>query len=134
MHKYYDPRLFHMMKEDEILQEYAPKEIDGVLISAEEAKMQAPDEKRAAVERLTLPEHFIAAGFDVNFVGPEEEMLPKATASGDGHASQRSGAVEAGGCGASDLDDDDNDDDGDDDDEADDDEDEVGSAACRDRG
>ena len=42
MHKYYDPRLFHVMKEEEIKVECAPKEVGGVLL------------KPADVEKLSL--------------------------------------------------------------------------------
>ena len=33
MHKYYDPRLFHVMKEHELKIAFAPKEVDGKFVA-----------------------------------------------------------------------------------------------------
>ena len=87
MHKYYDPKLFHMMSEEEMKVMYAPKVSDGVILGDAEADaLNSETALRQAVD-VTEPEHFIAAGFDVNFVGPDAYVLP----AGDG----ASGADEA---------------------------------------
>ena len=48
MHKYYDPRLFHVMDRDEILTEYAPKQREGVLLSETEVSNLLDGEKLKA--------------------------------------------------------------------------------------
>ena len=53
-HKWYDPRLFDVLSEAEIKEQYAPKDADG------------------KPEDLKRVEQFAAAGFDVRFVGPGE--------------------------------------------------------------
>ena len=74
MHKYYDPRLFHVMDRDEILTEYAPKQREGVLLSETEVSNLSDGEKlKAAKSVVDTPQLFIAAGFDVNFVGPDAD-------------------------------------------------------------
>ena len=72
MHKYYDPRLFHMMGEDELKLNFAPKEVGGVVLKpAEVEKLDLKDRLASAVD-LSTPQQYIAAGFDVNFVGPQD--------------------------------------------------------------
>ena len=75
MHKFYDPKMFHVMSEEEMKIEYAPKERDGVLLSGTEVDTLSATEKLAAAVDVETPEHFIAAGFDVNFVGPVTTIL-----------------------------------------------------------
>ena len=72
MHKYYDPRLFHLMDVDELKLNFAPKEVGGVLLKpAEVEKLDLKDRIASAVD-LSTPQQYIAAGFDVNFVGPQD--------------------------------------------------------------
>ena len=87
MHKYYDARLFDVLSEDDLKRDYAPKEIDGVVLGAREAAELPASEKLAAAVDVVTPEQFIKAGFDVTFVGPEGELLP----SGDGASVEGSG-------------------------------------------
>jgi hypothetical protein len=86
MHQFYDPRLFHVMSEEELRVEYAPKEVDGVVLRPGEAEALDPTEKLARAVDVTTPEHFVAAGFDVNFVGPEEEISSMRVGGGGGGA------------------------------------------------
>ena len=77
MHKYYDPKMFHVMSEEEMKLEYAPKVFGDCVLSAEETAHLTPEEKlRQAMDEVVNPEEFIAAGFDVNFVGPGDESVP----------------------------------------------------------
>ena len=55
MHKYYDPLLFEVLSESEVLAEYAPKGVDGNPMDVNTAETLA------------------AAGFDVRYVGPEDD-------------------------------------------------------------
>ena len=72
MHKFYDPKMFHMMSEEEMKLEYAPKVVDGVVVGADEVGEMSVEEKlRKAVGEVGTTEEFMAAGFDVNFVGPD---------------------------------------------------------------
>ena len=73
MHKYYDSRMLHLMRLEEMKTEYAPKEADGILLSRLEAEALKPEEKLRQAVDVTTPAHFIAAGFDVNFVAPDDE-------------------------------------------------------------
>ena len=91
MHKYYDPRLFHVMDVAELKEHYAPKEVGGVVLHPKDAMALTPTERQASAVDVTRPEHFIAAGFDVNFVGPDEELPLKPAGTGGGDA-------EGGGC------------------------------------
>ena len=76
MHKYYDPRLFHVMKtEEELKIPFAPKEVDGRLLQAGEADLLTKEQKLSSAVDVVDAQHFIAAGFDVNFVGPEDVLL-----------------------------------------------------------
>jgi len=99
MHKYYDPRLFHVMDEAELKEQYAPKEVGGVVLEPRDAEALTPKEKLARAVDVTRPEHFIAAGFDVNFVGPEEELPLKSVRVGGGEAVEGSGEPGVGGSG-----------------------------------
>ena len=100
MHKYYDPKLFHMMSEEEMKIEYAPKVSCGVVLGAGEAEGLRAEEKLAkALDEVATTEEFIAAGFDVNFVGPESEHTGQKAAvptDGDGgdEGGEESGADE----------------------------------------
>ena len=72
MHKYYDSRLFHMMGEAELKLNFAPKEVGGVVLEpAEVEKFDLKDRLAKAVD-LSTPQQYIAAGFDVNFVDPQD--------------------------------------------------------------
>ena len=72
MHKFYDPKMFHMMSEEEMKLEYAPKVVDGVVVGADEVGEMSVEEKLTkAVGEVGTTEEFMAAGFDVNFVGPD---------------------------------------------------------------
>ena len=106
MHKYYDPRLFHAMSEEEMKAEYAPKAEDGVVLGAEDVEALDVREKVAKAVDVTTPELFIASGFDVNFVGPAEDLLPVVGA-GDpqraGTDGVGAGASGAGACGGEEL-------------------------------
>ena len=78
MHKYYDPGLFHIITdEDELKREFAPVEVDGIILSEVEKRnmgVEAQIEKAVDIDSVG---GLIAAGFDVNFVGPEEqEAIP----------------------------------------------------------
>ena len=53
---------------------YAPKVVDGVVLRPGEAAALSAEERLARAVDVTTAEHFIGAGFDVNFVGPEEEI------------------------------------------------------------
>ena len=54
--------------------EYAPKVIDGIVVGADEVGDMPVEERLAkAVGEVGETEEFIAAGFDVNFVGPDSE-------------------------------------------------------------
>lgn len=97
MHKFYDPKMFHVMSEEEMNIEYAPKERDGVLLTGTEVGTLSATEKLAAAVDVETPEHFIAAGFDVNFVGPVTAILA-------GSGSGLQGGELAGGGGADDVD------------------------------
>ena len=60
MHKFDDPKLFHVMSEEELRLEYAPKEVDGVVLRPEDAAtLDAVEQARRAVDVRT-PEHFSA--------------------------------------------------------------------------
>ena len=88
MHKYYDPQLFPMRTTEERLSEvrarYAPKERGGVLLSSDEVAQLSFSEKVQSAVDVTSVEHFISAGFDVHFVGPEVELSSSTCAdSGD---------------------------------------------------
>ncbi len=45
-----------------------------MVLSASEAALLKSDEKLGSAVDVTSPEQFIAAGFDVNFVGPEGDF------------------------------------------------------------
>ena len=101
MQKYYDPRLFDIETEPEQLRlRHAPKVSlsDGAVLSAEASAALPPAQAvQQAVDVDTL-DRFIAAGFDVTFVGPEESLLPDGVASMGGSAG---GTADGGGaCGA----------------------------------
>ena len=86
MHKYYDPRLFHMMDEDELKLNFAPKEVGGVVLKPSEVeKLDIKDRIACAVD-VTMPQQYMAAGFDVHFVGPSDLAADEGAgdAQGDG--------------------------------------------------
>ena len=97
MHKYYDPRLFDVLSEADMKRDYAPKEIDGVVLSAGDAAELPPSEKLAAAVDVVTPEQFMKAGFDVTFVGPEGELLPSGVGAGAEGSGMGSGAHVVGG-------------------------------------
>ena len=92
MHQYYDPKLFHVMDERELKLEYAPKERDGVLLEAAEVAVLSDEDKVQFGVDVTSTEHFVAAGFDVTFVGPEDELRGGA----DRSAREGEGAIDEG--------------------------------------
>ena len=75
MHKYYDPALFKMCdvltEESDLRARFAPRVADGVLIGA--ANVDVGADVNVDKVDVTTPEHFIAAGFDVTFVGPDAD-------------------------------------------------------------
>ena len=75
MHKYYDPALFKMCdvltEEADLRARFAPRVADGVVIGSSDGDVVA-DVKVDKVD-VTTAEHFITAGFDVTFVGPDVE-------------------------------------------------------------
>ena len=75
MHKYYDPALFKMCdvltKESDLRARFAPRVADGVVLGSHDVDVGV-DNKIDNVD-VTTAEHFIAAGFDVTFVGPDAE-------------------------------------------------------------
>ena len=73
MHKYYDPRLFDVMSEEEMKIEFAPKERDGAVMSEADVQCLSDAERCDRAVDVTTAEHFIASGFDVTFVGSVEE-------------------------------------------------------------
>ena len=91
MHKFYDPKLFDVMTESEMKCEYAPKERDSVLLKPSEVAALSRVEKEELSVDVTTVEHFMASGFDVNFIGPEDV--------GDGAAGARSEEASPGGPG-----------------------------------
>ena len=72
MHKYYDPRLFHMMDEDELKLNFAPKEVGGVVLKPAEVEQLEIKDRIACAVGVTTPQQCMAAGFDVHFVGPSD--------------------------------------------------------------
>eukprot|EP00959_Pyramimonas_sp_CCMP1952_P101835 2130223-Pyramimonas_sp.AAC.1 len=73
MHKYYDRRRFHVMTVEELRAEYAPKMAGGAVLSpAEEAGLTEREAQDLAVD-LETPEQFMAAGFSLRFVGPDDD-------------------------------------------------------------
>ena len=87
MHKYYDPRLFHIMDEDELKLSFAPKEVGGVILKPDDVEKLEVKERIASAVDLRLPQQYIAAGFDVNFVGPHdlaEGLTSEDVGGGDG--------------------------------------------------
>ena len=107
MHKYYDPREFDVMLEEGptpastegfpsidsmekgLKIQYAPKVSEGVVMSEVDAAGLSKDEAVAKSIDIERPEDFVAAGFDVNFVGPEGELLVR-----DGGAAEASGPAD----------------------------------------
>jgi hypothetical protein len=76
MHKFYDPKLFDVLSEEEMKEKYAPKVSDhgGILSESEVAGLERPEAVKRAVD-VSCVEHFAAAGFSVTFNGPEGEVL-----------------------------------------------------------
>ena len=106
MHKFYDPKLFHVMSVDEMKLKYAPKVSEGELLPIEKSEgLSVEAQLQGAIEEVGTAEEFIAAGFDVNFVGPGEDCesrgRSRADALGTGRplgedSGEGEGAVEAG--------------------------------------
>ena len=97
MHKYYDPRLFHVMKtEEELKIAFAPKEVDGRLLQAGEADLLTKEQKLSSAVDVVDAQHFIAAGFDVNFVGPEDVLPPGAAHAHDASKDETPGEAVSG--------------------------------------
>ena len=71
--------MFHVMKtEEELKIAFAPKEVDGRLLQVGEADLLSEEQKLSSAVDVVDAQHFIAAGFDVNFVGPEDVLPPGA--------------------------------------------------------
>ena len=74
MHKYYNPDLFRMCdvltEEADLRERFAPRVSDGCLLEASAVETSA-DSEVSKVD-ITQTEHFVAAGFDVNWCGAEE--------------------------------------------------------------
>ena len=69
MHKWYDPRLFDMLSEEEVLWSHAPKRWQGGLIEADEAEeLRRQGESVESVDVRTA-EEMLAAGLDVRVLG-----------------------------------------------------------------
>ena len=95
MHKYYDPKAFDVLHgrrgyvpevealEAELKVRFAPKVSEGVVLSEADASKLTRSERSDMAVDVQQPDQFIAAGFDVNFVGPEDEVLPRADAGPD---------------------------------------------------
>ena len=72
MHQYYDPRMFDVMDDpDDLRVRYAPKVRDGVTLEPEEVVALSSAEKLELATDVSSTEHLVAAGFNVQFVGPE---------------------------------------------------------------
>ena len=75
MHKYYDPDLFKMCdvltEEVDIRARFAPRVSNGVVLAPSNVDVGV-DVAANAVD-VTTAEHFVAAGFDITFVGPDGE-------------------------------------------------------------
>ena len=78
MHKYYDPREFDIERDPEkLLSMFAPRRrgCDGELLSPS-AAAALPVQEQALLgppQNVQTVEDYIAAGFDVNFTGPQAE-------------------------------------------------------------
>ena len=97
MHKYYDPRRFHAMEEQEMRLRYAPVEAEGELLSEREVEGMTEQERVDKTVDVETPAQFLAAGFSVQFTGPAEEGPgPRAAGSHGGAASGEGGAGENG--------------------------------------
>ena len=73
MHKYYDPRLYDILSEEDVLLQHAPQKHQGVLVNHEKSQ-----ELRSAgqlVEGIDVrtPAEFLEAGFDLRTVSPVGE-------------------------------------------------------------
>ena len=101
MHKYYDPALFKMCdvltEEADLRERFAPRVSDGCVLEASTVETSA-DSEVSKVE-ITQTEHFVAAGFDVNWCGAEENGpslgVPGAGGGEDGGVIDLSLSVEA---------------------------------------
>ena len=97
MHKYYDPRLFHVMKtEEELKIASAPKEVDGRLLQVGEADLLTKEQKLSSAVDVLDAQHFSAAGFDVNLVGREDVLPPSAAPAYDASKDETPGEAVSG--------------------------------------
>ena len=62
MHNYDDPRMFHMMDEEELKLNFAPKVKDGLVLKPTEVEELNVSERIAHAVDVTMPQHFMAAG------------------------------------------------------------------------
>ena len=90
------------MDEEEMKIAYAPKEVDGIVLQPSEAELLTPKEKLENAVDVRTTEQFIAAGFDVNFVGPEGDLLASAASCAGGDAEEANADSEPLGAGADD--------------------------------
>ena len=72
MHKQHDPRMFHMMDEEELKLNFAPKVKDGLVLKPTEVEELDVSERIEHAVDMTMPQHFMAVGCDVNFVGSSD--------------------------------------------------------------
>ena len=63
--------------------QYAPKVSEGVVLNEADASALSTDDAVSKATDIEQPEQFIAAGFDVNFVGPEGEVLARGAEGAD---------------------------------------------------
>ena len=90
MHRYYDTRVFDVLGTDdcvglsredafdgletELKARYAPKELEGSVLEEAAAQELGRNEAVSCAVDVQAVSHFVAAGFDVNGVGPEADL------------------------------------------------------------
>ena len=103
MHKYYDPRLFDVVHSSDgpdgespgqlpeidaiekgLKLHLAPKVSEGEVVSKSGIAAVVQDDALGQATDVQDPSQFIAAGFDVNFVGPEGDTLASDVVGGTG--------------------------------------------------
>ncbi len=97
MHKFYVPKLFDIVTDAGQLRVlYAPmaSTSDGTALRPEEASELTREQALQQAVDVDALDRFIAAGFDVTFVGPDESLLPDTAgaACGGGDAVGEAGA------------------------------------------
>ena len=76
MHKWYDPKhgMFDVLDEDKVRRQYAPKLVEGDVVSTEDALDLGPDVANLSGCDLRTPEEMMAAGLDVRFDAARAEL------------------------------------------------------------